>query len=184
MAPFRRSDDNGSSSGARLCCWLSWKGYGQVSSSWVSVAQSSGEPCVWWTCSPPFAAWPYCLPLIIVPSSLGVMSKSDRRVRRCCLELLRSATSLRYSQENILLAVNSAPIPYRGHGIALRITSKSYKRRADEWTRTADLLQLRVRCSIAEGTVLRRHLAFLCFRQYYSAEAFLCLRGMTHTEEC
>ena len=37
-------------------------------------------------------------------------------------------------------AVNSAPIPYRSLGIALRFTSKSCKRRADERTRTADLL--------------------------------------------
>src|SRR5215216_7950549 len=38
------------------------------------------------------------------------------------------------------LAVSSAPIPYRGLGIALRFTSKSSKRRADERTRTDDLL--------------------------------------------
>src|SRR5215208_5922486 len=38
------------------------------------------------------------------------------------------------------LVVNSAPIPCRGLGIALRYTSKSCKKRADERTRTADLL--------------------------------------------
>jgi hypothetical protein len=47
-------------------------------------------------------------------------------------------------QCNGRLAVNSTPIPYRGLGIALRFTSKSYTRRADERTRTADLISLRV----------------------------------------
>src|SRR5829696_401921 len=40
------------------------------------------------------------------------------------------------------LAVRAAPIPYRGLGIALRFTSRSYKRRADKRTRTADLISL------------------------------------------
>jgi hypothetical protein len=43
-------------------------------------------------------------------------------------------------QCNERLAVNSAPIPYRGLGIALRFTSKSCKRRADERTRTTFLV--------------------------------------------
>jgi hypothetical protein len=49
------------------------------------------------------------------------------------------------------LAINSAPIPYRSLGIALRFTSKSCKRRADERTRTADLLIRSVRSVVAKG---------------------------------
>src|SRR5829696_66370 len=45
-------------------------------------------------------------------------------------------------QCNERLAVRAAPIPYRGLGIALRFTSRSYNRRADKRTRTADLISL------------------------------------------
>jgi hypothetical protein len=44
------------------------------------------------------------------------------------------------------LAVNSSPIPYRGLDIALRFTSKSYKRRADERFEPLTC-SLRVNCS-------------------------------------
>ena len=50
---------------------------------------------------------------------------------------------------NESLAVRATPIPYRGLGIALRFTSKSYKGRADERTRTADLLITSVRSAVA-----------------------------------
>jgi hypothetical protein len=52
---------------------------------------------------------------------------------------------------NERLAVNSALIPYRGLGIALRFTSKSHKRRADERTRTADLPSLQVMHQALQG---------------------------------
>ena len=65
-------------------------------------------------------------------------NRRHQRERRCVMRC------------NECLAVNSAPIPYRGFGIALRFTSKSYKRRADERTRTADLTSLRVSCSTVQ----------------------------------
>jgi hypothetical protein len=54
---------------------------------------------------------------------------------------------------NERLAVNSAPVPYRGLGIALHFTSKSYKRGADERTQTADLLITSARSIVHWGTL-------------------------------
>ena len=86
-APFRRSGDNGSSSGARVSGWISWRRHAPIPRFWVSVSWSSGKRCVWWTCSPPFAACHLFLcSSMVVLSSLGVMSKSDHHVSRCCLE--------------------------------------------------------------------------------------------------
>jgi hypothetical protein len=72
---------------------------------------------------------------------------------------------------NERLAVRAAPSPYRGLGIALRFTSKSCKRRADERTRTADLISLRVIGHVLQGCAgdckyrISKPLSLLCHAQ-------------------
>ena len=73
--------------------------------------------------------------------AVSISGRAGPRLLSPCVLCFILLDSRRYQRErwsvircNERLAVNVAPIPYRGLGIALRFTSKSYKRRADKRT--------------------------------------------------